>query len=117
MSILAFVERMVRDSEFREWYVARPREALASHGLDGESLQQLYHVLEWGGPYRQTAHLLKPLVDYLVACWKGGDEEDVVVVRQRYEHLTGQIEKLKGRTEFGEAFLRQSRPWWKFWEW
>lgn len=117
IGILAFFERILRDTEFREWYVTQPGAALASQGLDGDSLQQLYGVLEWGGPYKDAAQAMAPLVDFLVECWREGEQVRESVVRERYERLTQEIEGLKGRAELGEDYLRRSRPWWKFWEW
>jgi len=117
VTLLTFFERIIRDVEFREWFVTQPDEALASHNLDGRSLQELYAVLEWGGPYRQTAAALKPLVDYLVECWRDGEQTQEDLARERYDRLTSEIERLKGRMELSEAYLGHSRPWWKFWEW
>lgn len=112
-SILSFVDRLKRDSEFREWFVQDPRQALASYGLKESDLHYLHRALDWDSSRREVAGALRPFVRMLIqAAEEPSREPDRV-----YAQLTDEIDGLKTRVAEAQERDRAARPWWKFWLW
>src|SRR5512145_2058819 len=92
-AILTFVDRLTRDSEFREWFVHTPDEALASYGLKEADLQYLDRALNWSGSQRAVAEAMRPFVRMLIDAAAGRAPEPELA----YARLTTEIGDLKGR--------------------
>ncbi len=112
-AILAFVDRLARDSEFREWFVHEPRAALASYGLEDGDLRYLDEALRWETSQRQVAGALRPFVTTLIESLERRAAEPEVA----YARLTTEIGALRSRIADAQARDRAARPWWKFWLW
>jgi len=112
-AILTFVDRLARDSEFREWFVHSPSEALRSYGLGESDLHYLDRALTWETSQREVAMTLRPFVQMLIEAAENRTQEP----RVAYARLTAEIGQLKGRIAEAQARDRAARPWWKFWLW
>lgn len=111
-AVVAFVERLVRDPEFREWYFIDPEAALASHQLDPTELQDVARLLaegRWGGTRPVVREAIRPLFDLLLralhapserAALLSGCEALIAVARERAQQ---------------EVEAQRRRPWWRFW--
>lgn len=111
--ILAFVERLLRDREFSEWYVSRPTQALASHGLSSRDLADVDEVLR-GNRFRpDLSQALRPTVQLLLQlAAEAGDTDQPEVIERRWERLDEQLRVTRQRVAEARA---RNRPWWKFW--
>lgn len=112
-AILAFVNRLARDSEFREWFAHSPTEALQSHGLAEGDLRYLERALTWETSRREVAAALRPFVRLLVEAVQDGGQKPELA----YTRLTAEIGQLRGRITEAQTRDRAARPWWKFWLW
>ncbi len=112
-AILTFVDRLSRDSEFREWFVYDPREALASYGLDESDLHYMDQALRFETQQREVAEALRPFVRMLLEALTDRKAEPTVA----YARLTSEIGGLKDRLADARARDKAARPWWKFWLW
>ncbi len=112
-AVLAFVGRLVRDREFAEWFVARPTQALASHGLTDHDIREVAEVVRSERHEPHLARALQPTVAMLLACIEEATpSEDSLVFHDRYDRLDAELRATHDRL----ALARQAvRPWWKFW--
>jgi hypothetical protein len=112
-ALLTFVDRLARDSEFREWFVHSPGEALRSYGLAERDLRYLEGALAWETNHREVAAALSPFVKLLVDAAEHRPQEPDAV----YARLTRELGELRGRIAEAQSRERAARPWWKFWLW
>jgi len=117
-ALLSFVDRIARDSEFREWYTTNPSEALASHGLRARELRDLEQVLAVERSQREVAEAMRPFVRLLAetANSTDGDGSADLTPELRFAQLTSEVGTLRARLAAAREAQRRRRPWWKFWE-
>jgi hypothetical protein len=109
--LLAFVDRLKRDSEFREWFARAPGDALASQGLYPSDLSFLDQVVATDRSQRALADALRPFLSLLVevveACPANTDETCA--------RLDAELATLGLRLAAAREQERVARPWWRFW--
>lgn len=112
-AMLTFVGRLIRDREFSEWFVARPLQALASHGLSAHDLQDVADVVATDRRRPELARALQPtlalLLELIEAPGTVGESSDVAV---RHARLATELQAAHDRLAAARA---ERRPWWKFW--
>jgi hypothetical protein len=112
-AMLTFVGRLIRDREFSEWFVARPLQALASHGLSAHDLHDLADVVATDRRSPQLARALQPtvalLLELIEAPVTGAGSGDVAI---RHAWLATELQAAHERLAAARA---EARPWWKFW--
>jgi hypothetical protein len=114
-ALLTFVGRLIRDREFAEWFVARPSEALASHGLTDRDVEDMADILATDRHNPRLARALLPTVSLLVdliecdASPNGPGE-----LAQRIDRLTSELQRTSERLAVARS---ETRPWWQFWRW
>lgn len=111
-AVVAFVERIVRDPEFREWYFVDPGAALVSHGLEAADVRDVAVLLaegRWGGGRAVVRDAVRPLVELLV---RALDEpgERAALLSQCAELVAATRDRARQRAE-----EQRQRPWWRFW--
>src|SRR5438046_1270758 len=111
-AILSFVDRLIHDQEFTEWFVARPAQALASHSLAARDLQDVVDVLATGRGDSHVARALQPTMQLLLVLSAegnsgGGDTEE------RYARLICELKAARERLVLARD--KAGRHWWKFW--
>lgn len=121
-ALLSFVDRIAHDSEFREWFVISPPEALASYGLGIRELRDLETVLTQERRQRELAEALRPLVRRLVEAAEVparsglGSGYGDAIHQEMYLRLTAEVDASRPRLAAAREAQRRRRPWWKFWE-
>jgi hypothetical protein len=114
-ALLTFVGRLIRDREFSEWFVARPSQALASHGLTERDVQAMADVLASDRQRPRLAEALRPTVALLLELCEcermpASDDSEAIRMDRLHQELRLTSDRLVvARTE--------ERPWWKFWQW
>ena len=112
-AFLAFIERLLHDREFSEWFASQPASALASHGLSSRDLHEVDDIL---GAERYEARLsraLRPTVALLIAMVDTESLPDPLdPVPDRFARLE---EELRATRERVSDVRATTRPWWKFW--
>lgn len=111
-AIVAFVERLVRDPEFREWYFSEPEAALGSHELRPADLHDVARLLSegrWGGSRPVVRDAVRPLFDLLLQALHEPGERPALL--RRCEALIV-IARERAQQEVEE---QRRRPWWRFW--
>jgi hypothetical protein len=112
-ALLTFVGRLVRDREFSEWFAARPRGALASHGLTERDVRDVADVLAVERSRRAQARALQPTVATMLKLIDEGESsDDPVAAADRFARLDSELHAARTRLE---EVRRSARPWWKFW--
>lgn len=109
-ALLGFIDRLVRDREFAEWFVAHPDQALASFSLSVGDLRDICEVVEADRYERQFARALRPTMELLLELAAGEPEGGV---DERCARLRDELRSTRGR--IAAARSERSRPWWKFW--
>lgn len=113
-ALVAFLERIVRDKEFREWYIAEPQRALASYGLREGELADLAHFLDEAAVRGQlppeVRDALRPLVRTL-ARMAGAGPQVLPELQAECERLIAEGQRLAAERKTA----RRARPWWRFW--
>ncbi len=113
-AVLTFVGRLVRDREFSEWFVARPEQALASHGLTPADVHEVADVIQSESRHGQIAVALQPTIAFLVEMIDTARDDDPAdQIAERCRRLNEEVQAAHDR--LAEARARQPRPWWKFW--
>ena len=111
-SLLAFVDRMKRDSEFREWFVRAPHDALASQGLYAKDLRFLDDVVRTDRSQQAISEALRPFLRLLIEIAEGTPDD----ARESCARLDAELSTLGGRLAIAREQERASRPWWRFWD-
>lgn len=112
-AVVAFVERLMRDPEFREWYFLDPKASLASHQLQPADLYDVAQVLadaRLGGSRPVVREALRPLFDLLLRALDEPAERPALLAR-----CEALLVIARERTQQLAAEERRSRPWWRFW--
>lgn len=112
-AVVAFVERLMRDPEFREWYFLDPEAALASHHLEPRELYDVARVLadaRLGGARPVIREAVRPLFDLLLRALDEPAERPALLAR-----CEALLSVARERTRQREAEERRHRPWWRFW--
>jgi hypothetical protein len=112
-AVVAFVERLKRDPEFREWYFLDPEAALLSHHLAPKDLHDVARVLHdarLGGSRPVVREALRPLFDLLLRALDEPGERQALLAR-----CEALLAVARERTQQFEAEERRNRPWWRFW--
>jgi hypothetical protein len=109
--LLAFVDRLKRDSEFREWFARAPSDALASQGLFPSDLHFLDSVVATDRSQRALADVLRPFLKLLVDVVEGGPAD----AGETCARLDAELATLGGRLAAARQQARAARPWWRFW--
>lgn len=112
-AFLAFVERLLHDREFSEWFVSQPGEALATHSLSVQDLQEVNDVLQAERYEPNLSRALRPTLSLLLEVIREAHRpEDPNATRTRLARLEDEL----GATRLRVSEARtKSRPWWKFW--
>jgi hypothetical protein len=114
-ALLTFVGRLIHDREFCEWFVARPTQALSSHGLTQRDVQDMADVLASDRHRPRLSEALRPTVGLLLEMIEG---ERLAVSDDRLADRVDRINQELRLTSDRLAVARsEERPWWKFWEW
>jgi hypothetical protein len=112
-ALLAFMQRLVRDREFCEWFAAQPVSALASYGLAPRDLSDLVAVLHDARSQREIAAAMEPVVQSMLRIVEDAEGPAPSDSCGRLRLLE---EELQGARERVVAARRQRpRPWWQFW--
>ncbi|MGH2461516.1 MAG: hypothetical protein ACRDIY_21890 [Chloroflexota bacterium] len=111
--LIAFIGRLTHDREFCEWFVARPADALASHGLASGDLRDLIAVLRADHHRREVAEALEPTVQAMLDLVDRGDCDDEQ--GQTDERLASFDLELRATRERLAVVRSRRRPWWNFW--
>ncbi len=112
--VLAFVDRLVHDHEFCEWYAAQPSQALASHGLAPQDLRDLIAILRSHRQHRDVAIALLPMIQVLLEVVEEAESgEGTSRPEERLARIDTELQIARERVVVARA--RQPRPWWKFW--
>lgn len=109
-AVLGFIDRLVRDPEFAEWFVTNPSEALASYSLEASDLREVEDVVETGRYEQQLAHALAPTVRLIREIAESSASSGTAA---RYRLLRDELHGTRERVAIARA--ARSRPWWKFW--
>jgi hypothetical protein len=113
-AILTFVGRLVHDREFAEWFVTRPAEALASHGLSARDLRDTTEILTSSRHRPELSRALLPTVLLLLELSQSPPSSGTAELADRVERLTTEIHLTSERIAVARS---EPRPWWKFWLW
>lgn len=109
--LLAFVDRLKRDSEFREWFARAPSDALASQGLYPSDLHFLDRVVATDRSQRALAEVLRPFLTLLVEV----AEECPADAGETCARLDAELASLGIRLAAAREQEAANRPWWRFW--
>lgn len=109
-AVLGFIDRLVRDPEFAEWFVVDPRQALASYSLAASDLGDVCDVVEAGRYQQHLARALRPTMELLREIAENPAPD---LVRERCGRLQDELRSTRGRV--ATAREERRRPWWKFW--
>lgn len=110
-SLLAFVDRLKRDSEFREWFARAPSDALASQGLYASDLRFLDQVVATDRSQRAMTEALRPFLRLLIEVV----EECPTDSGETCARLDSELSSLGVRLAAAREQEAASRPWWRFW--
>lgn len=112
-AFLVFVERLLHDREFSEWFASHPLQALAAHGLTVQDLRDVDEIVHAERYEPRLSRALQPtitlLLEILDAEERGSGEATPI---QRWARLQDEIQRTHERVTEVRA---TSRPWWKFW--
>jgi hypothetical protein len=112
-AVVTFVDRLVRDREFAEWFVAGPEQALASYSLTSRDLRDVADVLDADRYQPALARALQPTVRCLLGLVDDARPDDSAdVVLARCARLSEELVATRDRLSTARA---SRRPWWKFW--
>jgi hypothetical protein len=112
-AILIFVDRLVRDREFAEWFVAGPEQALASYSLTTRDLRDVADVLDADRYQPELAQALQPTLRCLLGLIDEARLDDAPDrVPARCTRLSEELTATRERLSVARA---RRRPWWKFW--
>ena len=113
-AILSFVDRLIHDREFAEWFVAQSSQALSSYNLTPRDLQDVSEVLGSERHQPEVARALQPTLRLLVSLC---DDADVGDDPRTIEHRFGGLERelQEARLRIAQARQVRPRPWWRFW--
>lgn len=113
-ALLTFIDRLIHDREFAEWFVAEPEQSLRSYGLAAVDLQDVADVLVRDRGQPAIAGALQPTVQFLLGVVgeaRGGDDPELV--SRRFARF--QVELTSTRERLAAASQPRVRRWWKFW--
>ncbi|HEX5418109.1 MAG TPA: hypothetical protein VFZ25_20835 [Chloroflexota bacterium] len=112
-AFLAFVERLLHDREFSEWFASQPRDALATHGLSARDLRDVDEILHAERYEPRFSRALQPTITLLLELLDADVRPEVGATPvQRWARLQDEIQRTRERVTEVRA---TSRPWWKFW--
>ena len=112
-AFLAFVERLLHDREFSEWFASQPAEAMATHGLSIQDLRDVDEILHAERYEPRLSRALQPTITMLLEILDTAEQERVDATPiQRWARLQDEIKRTHERVTEVRA---TSRPWWKFW--